>query len=54
MIDFWLAASLLLLAALAFLLIPLLLGRPAHAGDCLFYTSPCPPDVDESRMPSYA
>ncbi|MDI2532937.1 hypothetical protein OLM94_05805, partial [Pseudomonas aeruginosa] len=27
MIDFWLAAGLLLLAALAFLLIPLLRGR---------------------------
>lgn len=31
MIDFWLAASLLLLAALAFLLIPLLRGRRAQA-----------------------
>ncbi|MDY7698708.1 c-type cytochrome biogenesis protein CcmI, partial [Pseudomonas aeruginosa] len=31
MIDFWLAAGLLLLAALAFLLIPLLRGRRAQA-----------------------
>ncbi|HCG0370831.1 TPA: c-type cytochrome biogenesis protein CcmI, partial [Pseudomonas aeruginosa] len=31
MIDFWLAAGLLLLAALAFLLTPLLRGRRAQA-----------------------
>ncbi|MDL2425172.1 c-type cytochrome biogenesis protein CcmI, partial [Pseudomonas sp. BAgro211] len=31
MIDFWLAAGLLLLVALAFLLVPLLRGRKAQA-----------------------